>query len=691
MKSKRIVKTPKKVKNVKAPEYAFGGSVHDPLNDYLMIQYQRAANKPNAIESPDTALVDNEIRLARAAQKAENNPWTQGLDLFGNLAMQVGSSMMSQGMSKGQGVSKGGFNWGGLLQQGVGAMGTFANSSFATGGVAGKVPINAEGEEVIETPQGQVAELQGPSHAEGGIDLEVPQGTEIYSKRLKGPDGKSMADRKKAREKQISKLEKLAKENPTDKTIKKTLDKTKRDFQIQEQQDMQKMQMVHQMSQMQQAMEHFASGGIASPLPVFDWMKWGKMFGNGFMPGESGGIPTGHDIVPFFNYGDDYGDPDGNKHPYGAAPTNNEDGVVTLSDADLEGKDTYGPMPKLNAGKSVAAMKGYYSDDEIADMGDDPNAKAGATGNKFGFLNKIFGEGSGLTMGDMIGLGGQLYSTFAPMKNTQANRAGDTPNINAFKDYGKDALHKMDQSKQYVNQVRDENLKDLELARTGQISRNRNSARGLNTQRALDLTADANINDTKSKIFSQFAQAMQQIYGQEATLENDQDAKVMQGEYMRDLADRQDRDNYFSQMAQDIATKGTGLQHIGKNVNEIKTRNVTGKLMNQLYNNFGVNSMTGEVKAKATEELNAAPNFYKDAHADTLQKVLNKELVRNGDKLYDTEGNELDKKTLKVINAKKKEETSKETTKINEDALQQVMDFFNRKVSYTDKLGTHYK
>lgn len=689
MKSKRIVKTPKKVKNVKAPEYAFGGSVHDPLNDYLMIQKQRASNMPNQIESPDTALVDNEIRLARAAQKAENNPWTQGLDLFGNLAMQVGSSMMSQGASKGQGVSKGGFNWGSLLQQGVGAMGTFANSSYATGG---KVPINAEGGEVIETPGGEPQELQGDSHAEGGIDLQVPEGTEIYSKRLKGPDGKSMADRKKARERQLAKLEKLAESNPTDKTIRKTLEKTKKDFQIQEQQDMQKMQMMHQMTQMQQAMEHFATGGTAGkPLPVFDWMKWGKMFGNGFMPGESGGIPTGHDIIPFFNYGDDYGDPDGNKHPYSADSTP-EDGVVTLSDEDLNATDTYGKMPKLNAGKSVAAMKGYYSDDEIADMGDDPNAKAGATGNKFGFLNKIFGEGSGLTMGDMIGLGGQLYSTFAPMKNTQANRAGDTPNVNAFKEYGKDALHKMDQSKEYVKQVRDENLKDLELARTGQISRNRNSARGINTQRALDLTADANINDTKSKIFSQFAQAMQQIYGQEATLENDQDAHVMQGEYARDLADRQDRDNYFSQMAQDIATKGTGLQHIGKNVNEIKTRNVTGKLMNQLYNNFGVNSMTGEVKAKATEELNAAPNFYKDAHSDTLQKVLNKELVRNGDKLYDKEGNELDKKTLKIINPKKKEETSKtDTTQFSQDMVQQFMDFIGRKPSYTDKLGTHYK
>ena len=572
MKSKRIVKTPKKVKNVKAPEYAFGGSVHDPLNDYLMIQKQRASNIPNQIESPDTALVDNEIRLARAAQKAENNPWTQGLDLFGNLAMQVGSSMMSQGASKGQGVSKGGFNWGSLLQQGVGAMGTFANSSYATGG---KVPINAEGGEVIETPGGEPQELQGDSHAEGGIDLQVPEGTEIYSKRLKGPDGKSMADRKKARERQLAKLEKLAESNPTDKTIRKTLEKTKKDFQIQEQQDMQKMQMMHQMTQMQQAMEHFATGGTAGkPLPVFDWMKWGKMFGNGFMPGESGGIPNNSQPVFDFNALKQFKE---NQPIYDNASL--DTGV-----SDIETRKEI--SDRLNTPVKETNTVGINKINTIE--------------NKNNFLNNLFGEGSGLTMGDMIGLGGQLYSTFAPMKNTQANRAGDTPNVNAFKEYGKDALHKMDQSKEYVKQVRDENLKDLELARTGQISRNRNSARGINTQRALDLTADANINDTKSKIFSQFAQAMQQIYGQEATLENDQDAHVMQGEYARDLADRQDRDNYFSQMAQDIATKGTGLQHIGKNVNEVKKRGATQKQLDKQLKEL---KKSGEISAELIQNL----------------------------------------------------------------------------------------
>jgi hypothetical protein len=690
MKSKKIVKSIKKVKAVKAPMYAFGGLVHDPLNDYLMLQQQRASNIPNQIENPNTTLADNDIRLAKASQKASNNPWTQGLDMFSNLAMQVGSSLMGQGISKGQGTSSGGFNWGGLMQQGIGAMGTMANSgsSFATGGT---VPINTEGGEVMEVPGQEPQELQGASHAEGGIDMQVPAGTEIYSKRLKGPDGKSMADRKKARERQIIKLEKLAEANPTDKIIKNTLNKTKKDFEVQEQQDMQKMQMAHQMTQMQETMQHFATGGMAGqPLPVFNWMNWDKNLRNNYMPGESGGIP---DRVPFYNYGDDYGDPDGNMNPFGAE--NDYLGKTTdIEEVVLKAPSRgFTPIQNKSAGLILPDTSFSVTPEQDVRIRNSTVPTLGgntSTGENIGengsFLNKIFGQG-GLSMGDMIGLGGQLYSTFAPMNNTRANRAGDTPNVNSYRDFGKDALAKMDQSKQYVNQVRDENLKDLQFNRTAQINRNRNSARGINTQRALDLTTDMGVNNAQSNIYNQFAQAMQQIYGQEATLENQQDQMVMQGEAGRDLADRQDRDNYFSQMAQDISTKGQGLQNIGENLNQAKTRNVTGKLYNQVYSRYGIDAMTGDLKVKATQELESAPGFYKDATVETLQKVLNKELVRDGEKLFDKDGNEVDKKTLKIINPNSKKSTEVDD---NNKIYDNISDWVNKEYSYSDKTGNQY-
>ena len=151
-----------------------------------------------------------------------------------------------------------------------------------------------------------------------------------------------------------------------------------------------------------------------------------------------------------------------------------------------------------------------------------------------------------------------------------------------FKDYGKDGLKAIESEKQYIDDIRDEQLQDLELSRTGQIKRNRNSARGINTQRALDLATDSGINDTKANIYTQFANQMMSIMAQKAQMENQQDQVVMQGEQNRDLADRQDRDNFFTQMAQDIATKGQGLQETGYDINKIKERNVIDNLLKQL-------------------------------------------------------------------------------------------------------------
>ena len=271
---------------------------------------------------------------------------------------------------------------------------------------------------------------------------------------------------------------------------------------------------------------------------------------------------------------------------------------------------------------------------------------SGDEAGKYDWLNNIIGgKNGGMTAGDMVGLFGQLYSTFKPMENTRANRAGDTPNINPFLNYGKDALAKMDQSKEYVKQIRDEQNKDLELSRTSAIKRGRNSARGINTLRALDLAADANANNTKSQIFNQFAQAMQQIYGREATLENEQDFRVMEGEFKRDENDRKDRDAYFTQMAQDIAAKGAGLQHFGKSFNQIKSRNVTNNVLDSLFPDFDMSGMDGKMRRKLTKTASSNAEFLKsipdtNVRQTVLTKVDSGEWYIKNNKVYDKSSNE---------------------------------------------------
>ena len=200
--------------------------------------------------------------------------------------------------------------------------------------------------------------------------------------------------------------------------------------------------------------------------------------------------------------------------------------------------------------------------------------------SKEGFnLKGILGD---VTIGDALGIAGNLYQSNKIMDTVLANRAGDTPNINAFENYGKEGLKTLDETKQYVNQVRDEALKDLQLDRTSSIKRNRNSARSVNTQRALDLATDAAVNNTQEKTYSSFAEQMMSILGNEASMKNNIDSVVMGGEQARDLADRQDRDNFYTQLGLAHKNKGQTMSQTGKDLNTMKERKMMQNLINQL-------------------------------------------------------------------------------------------------------------
>lgn len=564
----------------------------------------------NYIESPSETLVENDIAMAKAKEKAANNGLANGLDIFGNMALQYGMSMAGGSKGVGKGIGQGfgkifgggeGANGGTIVagpgkKKGTrdvtkeesieeaegsqftpeGIMALFGVDEFeminspninlgkykdvgyfnpvkdaagkytlnntkknpanyalykqqlknimklnpdleinmkgftplidqkAFGGKTG-VNVEVEGKEMGETPDGQLIDFQGPSHENGGINIELPEGTEIFSKRIKVA-GKTMAERKKAREKKVMTLEKLLEKNGEDKVLQDTLKRTQKNNEIEENKD-KKIQEIVSKAQ-NAAKQTFAFGTPPGGIEE-----------DGILPGE----------------------------------------------------------------------------------------------NKFQLPN--------FSGGDLLGLAGTLYSSFEPMNNTNANRAGDTPNINAFKDFGNDALDRIGEAKGYVASQRDNALKDLETSRAGGAKRNRNSARGVNTLRALDTASDMNINQAQGDIYDNFAKQMMSLVSQEAGFENAQDSAVMQGEQNRDLADRQDRDNYYTQLAQDIATKGEGIQTVGKMFNQNKANTAAEQAVNDSSINFQYDNgtltdkagnivMTEAEIAKSAQVLGITPEEY---------------------------------------------------------------------------------
>ena len=566
-------------------KFGFGGYV-DPVNEYLNIKRQRASNIPNQIENPEQAIADNNIRLSKAQQKAMSNPLTQGLDIFGNIAMQVGSTMMSKGISAGEGEDGKGIA--GFLNNNQNFISTLlgglnAGASFATGGVAGNKQINAEGGEVVETPGGQPQELQGPSHSQGGINMQVPSGTEIYSDRLLGADGKTMAERKKVREKQISKIEKLLQKNPNDPALKKTLEKTKQNNDFLDKQDLSQMQFVKDL------VDHtnkFALGGYVdeeSPMPIFN-NKYKDLLGL-----FSKGLPT--DVGTTY-----YPDP--------------------MVENMLKDKNTQDLQNLNNTQPEVYAP---VSTDPEGKYGNATPAKTRDAKN-FSLDNYL----GGTTFGDMLGMGANLFGPMAQMNNTLENRSATPVEQNWFKDYGKQALSKIQEQYGLLDDVRDNALSSLEKDRAGSISRNNASARGINTQRALNLATDAAINNNKSDMYSKFAQSMLGIKSQEAAQMGKNDQMRMTGEDRRAERELQNTDNFYTSMGKGISDMYKGVGETGRSLNDMKQRDVTGKLFDQLYRDFKIDPNTGKLVAKETPDQTQSVSATTDAN---LRRGQNKEVT----------------------------------------------------------------
>jgi hypothetical protein len=560
----------------------------------------------NYIENPATTIAKGDIMNAEAERKAANNPWIPITLMAGQLAstaISAGAGKSGSASSKSPQISGEG-----LAPDAIPASNNFNSGTFmspqqqsvfedrtiaAMGNNNASGPIEVEGEEVIETPAGEVAEVKGASHEEGGVDMNVPEGTKIYSKRIE-KFGETMAERKKVREKKLTNLNKLLENSKGDIAVKNAHARSVEALNEQEQADLQTQEMYGVMA----AVQEYAFGTDENGV---------RKYWNG---GE----------VEF----DEFGNPIPNKNIFNIKNQIITPGVVGTGKsvnkkyATVENKPN-SPLPTFanNFGESLPASKDYGAGDFIKgfDKGEPDTIsltdeqvlnkngkydgyshpelapekqtvdKPGSVASRFIDGAGKFVDKSGFEMpgtGDLVGIAGDLISTFSPMKNTLENRAGDTPNINAYKDFGKDALEANLAAMEMSAGQKAESLRKITASANGAKRIGRNSARGINQMRALDLATDINANEANQGAVDSFQRTMQELLGQKAGLENQQDQAVMSGEQERDLNDRKDRDNFYTQLGKDKSTMGEGVQNIGKDLNAMKQNKMMTNVINQL-------------------------------------------------------------------------------------------------------------
>lgn len=292
------MKKPRKKRKMKS--YAMGSGNTGVIKNYM----------PN----PNEVFRQDKINADKAISTGASNPFVIGMDILGSMATQMGMGILSQGVSQGKGatppptgtavtgamvdIAKNkniDINTGKPMGKSViqkDRSGAPWTESFAMGtdplGTGAKV--NAEKGEVIETPEGEMTELNGKKHKDGGVDIEVPEGTLIFSDQLV-IDGKTPAERKKARENKLSLLLKKVDKDPTDLITKETYKRTKQNFDFEEQSDLMVQGFAKQLDDVTAAMGTDPAGTYANgtgPDGVDEEGTFGDQLGQ-FFGGFTGG------------------------------------------------------------------------------------------------------------------------------------------------------------------------------------------------------------------------------------------------------------------------------------------------------------------------------------------------------------------------------------------------------------------
>ncbi len=480
-------------------------------------QYAFGTGDTGVVVNPNQTLSEFQHLLDNAKIQGESNIWANTIPMVASLATQfAGSGMFSGGDSS-----------------------TTPIAALGTNNISGQVEV--EGDEVIEQPNSAPVQVQGPSHEQGGINMNVEPGTKIYSDRIK-IGGKTMAERKKNRENLLLGLDKKSSTRQGDEATKNSVVRMRSNVEKEEASDLNVQELINSF---QNIRNKFANGTGPNGVNV---------------DANSNGIPDYLETsmaVPSTVFG-----PVEETLTPPITSVNSLQPVGTTYNQALEKESNTFFTPK------PVESSGYISPET-------PSTPS------TGYMP---------TAGDMTSLFGNLISTFGPMENTKANRAGDTPNINAFQNFGQDALST---NEDMLGLVRAQAANAATKLNRGAVATKRSArgtSRSINTQRAMDTLIDLETNAQELGIDDNLSQQMMQVLGNRTGLQNTRDQVVMGGEQQRDLADRQDRDAFYTQMAQDISTKGEGIQTIGKDLNAMSENQMYMKMLNQMSKYFQFDS-----------------------------------------------------------------------------------------------------
>lgn len=381
---------------------------------------------------------------------------------------------------------------------------------YAMGGNVEEVPVEVEGGEVAELPNGQMQMFQGPTHEQGGVDANLPEGTEIYSERLKHPQtGESMAERKLKREQRVEKLMQLFKKNKNqrqgDKFIKSSIKRVEEQNAIEEEQDMMLQKQFQQQLQMM--------GEMQQGQP--------QQYG--------GGTPDLRKNLKF--------------------PTNEGMKDFSLDLDKSQFPNIYEPI-ELFPGKSTT---------ETITEKTNPY-----------YAQKYAPEEYPFSAGDKLGIASTLFGSVARPIITAANWANTDAPVNTMKNIGDETLTSYNRAIGSVDQDTKRAIGDITTSSRSYRDRLRNTARGVGAIRGLDEMVESKKREQIDRVKQQEVNRLNNLLTRRDEISMRKDVYKAQGENKRFDIEEAQKDAFAKNLSADISTNEMSGRNLAQTLNQNK-------------------------------------------------------------------------------------------------------------------------
>ncbi len=167
-------------------------------------------------------------------------------------------------------------------------------------------------------------------------------------------------------------------------------------------------------------------------------------------------------------------------------------------------------------------------------------------------------------VGANMGPLGIAVSTLGPLAATIVNRLGDKTNESFYEDFGRQGLAANARAMRGVEAGRQQAIEDVNMQRADAAAQAR-GARTVNSARGIQQLSGAQAMRASTVANQQAVTNQSGLMGQRASLLDSRDRVIMDARQAADVANVEDRDQFYTNLAQNLTNLGTGMMYAAKN------------------------------------------------------------------------------------------------------------------------------